>query len=132
MNEPKFGEWQPIGTAPKDGTPIWAHLREDIFPTLCPHRSDLERWNGRQVPLIHRGFTPSGFDVGWSIAAPVGHGGFPDEWIDGWMPLPTPPSSGWEEDANRLLIEAKASGISTDGPADQEPRAKSFNDRIEE
>lgn len=39
-----------------------------------------------------------------------------------------PPSSGWEDDANRLLIEAKASGNSTDGPADQEPRVKSFSD----
>lgn len=45
------------------------------------------RWRGLEVPLRHPGVAEDGFDVGWNIAAPVGHGGFPDEWIAGWIPL---------------------------------------------
>lgn len=86
-----MSEWKPIETAPKDGTVIWAAFRSDIFPTLRPQRDDLEIWNGLQVPLRHPGLAKDGFDLGWNIAAPVGRGGFPDEWIAGWMPLPSPP-----------------------------------------
>lgn len=80
--------WQPIESAPKDGTVIWALLRNDIYPGMHPQRDDLKRWNGLQVPLRHPGVATDGFDIGWNLAAPVGHGGFPDEWIAGWMPLP--------------------------------------------
>ena len=89
-------EWQPIESAPKDGTTIWAVFRTDIYPTLCPKRPDLEIWNGVQVPLRDPGvYTDDDgrvWDLGWNIAAPVGNGGFPDEWIAGCMPLPAPPS----------------------------------------
>jgi hypothetical protein len=81
-------DWRPISEAPKDGTVIWAVLRRDLS---ADGRDDLEVWNGRQVPLRHPGVAPDGFDYGWNIAAPVGHGGFPDRWIAGWMPLPEPP-----------------------------------------
>lgn len=83
--------WQPIETAKKDRTVIWAVLRNDLYPQMHPGRENLERWNGVQVPLRHPGLADDGFDVGWSVAAPVGHGGFPDNWIAGWMPLPTSP-----------------------------------------
>jgi hypothetical protein len=73
-------EWQPIETAPKDGTVIWA--------VLSHH---LGLWNGLQLPLRHPGLAADGFDIGWNLAAPVGHGGFPDDWIAGWQPLPSPP-----------------------------------------
>jgi len=36
-----MSKWQNIKTAPKDGTPIWAILRDDIYPTLHPRRGDL-------------------------------------------------------------------------------------------
>lgn len=85
-------EWQPIESAKKDGSTIWAILRDDIFPALEPKREDLARWNGLQAPLRHNGIADDGFDIGWGIALPVGHGGFPDEWIAGWKPLPAPPS----------------------------------------
>lgn len=85
--------WQPIADAVKGAEPIWAIMRSDIYPTLCPGRPDLERWNGVQVPLRHTGITEDGFDIGWAIAAPVGNGGFPDEWIAGWMPMPAQPAA---------------------------------------
>lgn len=84
-------EWKDISEAKKDGATIWAVLRPDIYPVLEPGRDDLERWNGVQVPLRHPGLAEDGFDIGWNVAAPVGNGGFPDEWIAGWIPLPAPP-----------------------------------------
>lgn len=86
--------WLPIHMAKKDGTTIWACFRPDIFPALTPLRSDLEHWNGVQLPLRHNGLAKDGFDIGWQVAAPVGHGGFPDEWIAGWLPMPAPPCNG--------------------------------------
>ncbi len=83
-----MSDWQPIETAPKDGTPIWVILRDDLDHI---GRSDMKPWNGLQLPMLHRGLADDGFDIGWQVAAPVGHGGFPDRWIAGWMPLPPPP-----------------------------------------
>lgn len=84
--------WRPISEAKKDGTVVWAKLRDDIYPALMPGRDDLARWNGVQIPLRHPGLAEDGFDIGWGVAAPVGHGGFPDEWVEGFRPLPAPPS----------------------------------------
>jgi hypothetical protein len=81
------GDWLPIETAPKNGTIIWACLRHDLSQNGRDDL-DLERWNGVQVPLRHPGISSDGFDFGWVVAAPVGHGGFPDSWIAGWMSLP--------------------------------------------
>lgn len=81
--------WRDISEARKDGTVIWAKLREDIAEDKeeGSWKRDLMRWRGLEVPLRHPGVAEDGFDVGWNIAAPVGHGGFPDEWIAGWIPL---------------------------------------------
>lgn len=87
-------DWQPIEAAPKDGTRILAKFFDDIYPARRPARPDLEPWNGCYVVLRHPGILPDGFDLGWNIAAPVGHGGFPDQWIAGWRPLPSPPEPG--------------------------------------
>ena len=73
---------RPIGTAAKDGTPILAKIKDTLD---C---KDMERWEGLYIVIRHIGITKDGFDVGWSMAAPVGQGGFPDEWFDGWTPLP--------------------------------------------
>jgi hypothetical protein len=78
--------WQPIETAPKDGTRVWIAFKADLVDMGA------ERWQGVQIAARHEGFTPSDCDMGWSVAAPVGHGGLPDKWIAGWMPLPAPPS----------------------------------------
>ncbi len=74
--------WLDISSAPKDGSTIWAALRSDLSEVL---KLPYDIWDGQQVPLRHPGLTD---DIGWNIAAPVGHGGFPDEWIAGWRPLP--------------------------------------------
>jgi hypothetical protein len=81
-------DWQPIETAPRDGTPALVSLRADIYPRLRPEREDLGRWNGIVAVMRNRG-DPSD----WCFAAPVGQGGFPDEWFAGWQPLPSPPES---------------------------------------
>ena len=88
--------WRTIDSAPKDRTPILAKFFDDIYPRIRPARDDLERWNGLQVVLRHPGLADNGFDIGWSVAAPVGNGGFPDEWIEGWMPLPLTAASDGE------------------------------------
>lgn len=91
-----MSEWRTIDSAPKDGTPVLAKFRDDIFPGLRPEREDLAPWNGACAVLRHPGvYVHEGrtWDHGWNMAAPVGQGGFPDEWIAAWMPLPAPPVS---------------------------------------
>ena len=63
-----------------------------LFKNPIPNsRADLRRFDGLQfVGKI-------GSDIeGWGFAAPVGMGGFPDEWFVGWQPLPPPPRAAGE------------------------------------
>lgn len=88
--------WRPISEAKKDGSPILAKLRDNIYPPVTDEsslraRADY-RWNGLTIVLRHPGLSNDGFDMGWNVAAPVGHGGFPDDWIEGWQPLPALPT----------------------------------------
>jgi hypothetical protein len=81
--------WRPIEEAVKGGPAIWARLHADL--SVRTGRPALEIWEGVQVPLRHPGtYTDEEgrvWDHGWNVAAPVGHGGFPDDWIAGWVPL---------------------------------------------
>lgn len=52
-----------------------------------PGERIFEPWNGRWVAVSHPGILEDGFDLGWGVAAPVGHGGFPDNWFAGWKPV---------------------------------------------
>lgn len=48
----------------------------------------LDRWEGLFFVGRHHGFTRRmDLDMGWGFAAPVGQGGFPDAWLEGWAPL---------------------------------------------
>lgn len=74
-----------MAEAKKDGTPILLYLKN---PIPRPTRDDLRRWDGLCFVGRHPGLAHDGFDVGWNFAAPVGQGGFPDDWFDGWLPIP--------------------------------------------
>lgn len=84
--------WRPISEALKGGAAIWARLHADLSDRIG--RPELKIWDGVQLPLRHPGTcTDEGGrvrDHGWNVAAPVGHGGFPDDWIAGWVPLRGP------------------------------------------
>ncbi|MBS0966638.1 hypothetical protein JK165_11165 [Acetobacter okinawensis] len=81
--------WRPMRDAPRDRTDILAKTRPDVYPE-AHHRSG---WNNRSVVIRHDGIVNDDFDMGWSVSAPVGYGGIPDEWFLGWQPLPTPPNA---------------------------------------
>ncbi|MCU7917105.1 MAG: hypothetical protein KZQ95_01950 [Candidatus Thiodiazotropha sp. (ex Epidulcina cf. delphinae)] len=66
----------PMTSAPKDGTPV-----------LLKFKSDLEgvgqrRWRGLLFVGSHKGDCWN-----WGFAAPVGQGGFPDDWMEGWYDI---------------------------------------------
>ena len=90
--------WLPISTASKDGSSYLLKFRNDLQSI----RPDLERWNNICFVGSHPGLAHDGFDIGWRFAAPVGMGGFPDEWFVGWRPLDDAPYP----DAVKALVEA--------------------------
>jgi hypothetical protein len=89
-------EWLPMKLAAKDGTAILLKLKNPI-PVEAPDPW-FDRWHGVIFVGHHPGIVPAvttapmgqcsdEVDVGWSFAAPVGHGGFPDHFFVGWKPL---------------------------------------------
>lgn len=73
-------QWRPIESAPRDGVPVLIAFREDIPARVSGFagKRAVVRWT---------------FDGGeWCYHGPLGMGGFPDEWIAGWLPLPQPPA----------------------------------------
>lgn len=94
--------WLPISTADKNGSIVVAQIRNDLV--AFTGRADLDRWQGVQVFLRHSGIAENGFDIGWNVAAPVGHGGIPDSWIAGWRrPEPAPWEPSVESPVRRFL-----------------------------
>lgn len=77
--------WQPIGTAPRDGTPIdvWWSGGDPAapLPLDAAHRRLLSRW-GREA------FSDPNSKEGWLLGV-----GFPPPYYvpTHWMPLPDPP-----------------------------------------
>lgn len=71
-------KWKPIEAAPKDGTPILVKFKKD----LSEYSETLKTWEGRCAVMNNRNNAGN-----WSFAAPVGQGGFPDAWFEGWKLL---------------------------------------------
>jgi hypothetical protein len=72
MSEAKFGEWQPIATAPRDGTEVL--LATDDRGGYGKNGATYGAWNGNLWETFH-GDDEEGERVG-------------PHW---WMPLPEPP-----------------------------------------
>ncbi len=76
---------RPMREAPKDGTPVLVKIKDDLSPWGIEPGSfgGTDRFAGLHAVMRSRGDI-----MEWGFAAPVGRGGFPDEWLDGWWPLP--------------------------------------------
>lgn len=80
-----MSEWQPINTAPKDGTWIWVFT--EPYQDGCPQQSarwireETEYWEQVSENRKERRVEVSGY---W-----YGCGGWPTH----WMPLPKPPTA---------------------------------------
>lgn len=78
-------EWQPIETAPKDGTPILIWIRDRLYEAMwCEHRFKPSSYIGEDADE----------DGWWGIrwAEIDSYGVSPDEMPTHWMPLPNPPA----------------------------------------
>lgn len=71
-----------MSNAPRDGTAVILKLRDDLV--ALTGREDLKPWEG--VRFV--GFWSGSDMTRWMFAAPVGQGGFPDEWMEGWVKCP--------------------------------------------
>ena len=90
------GGWQPMATVPKYAAPVLLKFKDEL------PRADLTNWCGRAIVAIYQGKHSE-----WCFAAPVGQGGFPDEWFQGWAPLPEAASAA--ASTNNPPQEGKAS-----------------------
>jgi hypothetical protein len=69
-------QWQPIETAPRDGTVILVYQNRKEIETIYPARW-LEDFDGRYT---------------WQVLCAIhGDNFLPDSYITRWMPLPEPP-----------------------------------------
>jgi hypothetical protein len=81
----------------KDNTPVLARFRKD----LTSISRNVAALGGRWVVVSNVGLHPDGWDPGWNLAGPFGYGGLPDEWFDGWMPLPSDDEINKQEPVRR-------------------------------
>ena len=73
-------EWQPIETAPKDGTPVLVLFAKD------PNDADDEDW------ILVVEWHDMGSELAFPWRAPDGGTGYNPERATHWMPLPNPPT----------------------------------------
>ena len=76
---------KPMNDAPNDGTPVLVKVKEDLseFGVSSDGIGDTYLFCG-----LHAVMQSYGDIRGWSYVGPLGRGGFPDEWLEGWWPLP--------------------------------------------
>ena len=92
IGEPLSRNWRVDSYLYEGMATEWFHVWETgdgygVYSTECL----IEEYDTKEEALCvmrHEGRTVSGYDLGWSVALPVGHGGLPDEWFVGWRPLP--------------------------------------------
>ncbi len=71
-------EWnEDMKTSPKNNTPVLLRFKNNLSEYKAR-----EAWNGRVIVGKNAGDV-----MGWSFAAPVGAGGFPDDWFEGWRAI---------------------------------------------
>lgn len=76
---------RPMDEAPKDGTPVLVKIKDDLSEYgVTPN----DFGNTYAFCGLHAVMRSRGDIHDWCFAAPVGRGGFPDAWLDGWWPLP--------------------------------------------
>ena len=80
---PLLDDLRPMHQAKKNNRPILARFKAEI-----PDRPDQSGIAGLWVVIRHSGVASDGFDEGWRLAGPFGHGGLPDSWFEGWTLLP--------------------------------------------
>lgn len=73
-----------MDTAPLDGTPVLLKFKDDMSQFDKEDNFHTKELSGLYFVGRNRGDL-----MLWGFAAPVGYGGFPSDWLDGWMPLPT-------------------------------------------
>jgi len=78
--------WLPMETSPMGtGEPVLLKFKDELSQYAGYDGARLERWQGLQ--FVGRSPHKDHKRMGWQFAAPVGHGGFPNAWLDGWKPL---------------------------------------------
>lgn len=92
-----------MAEAKKDGTSYLLKLKNPI----PKDRADLRAWDGLIFVGRHPGLADDGFDLGWNFAAPVGQGGFPDDWFVGFQEIEhlQPVTSELLEAAKALVLK---------------------------
>jgi len=92
----------PMAMAPKDRTPVLLKVKsEQKLPERAADYAGLQ-FVGRYAGCV----------MAWCFAAPVGCGGIPDEWLEGWQPLPDSwlPMDSAPRDGTHVLLSYEGVG----------------------
>lgn len=81
--------WKTMESAPKK-TPVLLKFKDDLSQHYGTFADRMKGWEG--LCFVGQSFYDDHELMGWSFAAPVGTGGFPDAWMEGWRLLPLPPT----------------------------------------
>lgn len=113
--------WKPMSSAKKDGSIYIAKFRDDLHPTYTQNSfNGTKNFASKIVVVRHPGLADDGFDIGWNIALPVGHGGFPDEWFEGYIELSYLDEKSFNSyDLVQHLEEQRDFSLETFGPGER-------------